>query len=214
MKQVTFSARYPPGIAHPMHRALMDSEDLSQAQLLMWGPTDTVTTLFWYDGPKSAVRELLAAVDSIERSTLVESTDGTYGFVYQREYELADAVLELVAEARVIFLPPVTFFGTGRVRFEAVGESAALSELYAGLSSVLESTIERVEPFRRQGSTARLTDRQQAALEAAVDVGYYAVPRTGDTEAVAAALDCEPSTAGELVRKAEARVIADYVDGA
>jgi predicted DNA binding protein len=214
MKQVTFSARYPPDIAHPMHRALIDSEALTRAELLMWGPTDTVTTLFWYDGPKAAVRELLAAVDSIETSTLVGGGDGTYGFVYQREYELADAVMDLVAEARVIFRPPVTFLDSGRVRFEAVGESTALSELYAGLSKVLETTIERVEPFRRQGSASRLTDRQRAALEAAVEVGYYAVPRTGDTEAVAAELDCEPSTAGELIRKAEASVIADYVDRA
>lgn len=212
MDQVTFSASYPQELVHPMHRALMDSEILSRAELLMWGPTDTVTTLFCYDGPKPAVRELLGAVDSIERSTLVEATAGTYGFVYQSEYELAEAVLELVEEARVIFLPPVTFFETGRVRFKAVGESTALSELYAGLSRVLETTIERVQPFRRHGSTARLTDRQQAALTAAVEVGYYAVPRTGDTEAVAAALNCEPSTAGELIRKAEARVITDYVE--
>jgi len=48
----------------------------------------------------------------------------------------------------------------------------------------------------------------------AVDVGYYDVPRTGDTEAVAAALDCEPSTAGELLRKAEAAVVTDSVEGA
>lgn len=212
MKQVTFSASYPPELAHPMHRALMERETLSRAELLMWGPTETVTTLFWYDGPTTAVRELLSAVDSIETSTLIESTDGTYGFIYQSEYELAEAVLELVAEAKVIFRPPVTFFDSGRVRFEAVGESTELSALYAGLSRLLETSIERVEPFRRQGSAGRLTDRQQAALAAAVDVGYYAVPRTGDTEAVAAELGCEPSTAGELIRKAEASVITDYVE--
>jgi len=196
-----------------MHRELIAVEGLSRAELLMWGPTETVTTLFWYDGPKAAVRELLSAVDSIETSTLVDAGEGTYAFISQSEYELADAVLELVAAAELIFLPPVTFFEGGDVRFEAVGESAALSEFYAGLSRVLETGIERVQEFRRQGSTARLTARQRAALEAAVEVGYYAVPRTGDTAAVADALDCEPSTAGELIRKAEARVITDYVDG-
>ncbi len=216
MKQATFTARYPPELAHPMHRALMDNESLSRAELLMWGPTETVTTLFWYDGPEAAVRELLTAVDSIEQTALVGTGDGTYGFLAQREYELADAVLELVAEAELIFLPPVTFLDSGRVRFQAVGDGPALSEFYAALSEVIETGIERVRPFNRGsvgrgGSTGRLTDRQREALEAAVDVGYYEVPRTGDTEAVAAELDCEPSTAGELLRKAEARVVTDSI---
>ena len=222
MKQVTFTARYPPELAHPMHRALMESQRLSRAELLLWGPTETVTTLFWYDGPEAVVRELLGAVDSIERSALVAADDGTYGFLAQREYELADAVLDLVVEAQLVFLPPVTFLDSGRVRFQAVGEGDALSEFYAALSEVLETGIERVRPFRRGsvrrgesvgrgGSTGRLTDRQREALAAAVDVGYYAMPRTGDTGAVAAKIGCEPSTAGELLRKAEARVVVDYV---
>ena len=216
MKQVTFTARYPPELAHPMHRALSDSERLSRADLLLWGPTGAVTTLFWYDGPKAAVQELLAAVESIERSALVAADDGTYGFLAQREYELAASVLELVAEAQLVFLPPVTFLDSGRVRFQAVGDGAALSEFHAALSDVIETTIERVRPFDRGsvghgGSTGRLTDRQREALEAAVEVGYYEVPRTGDTAAVAAAIDCEPSTAGELLRKAEAAVVIDSV---
>ena len=220
MKQVTFTARYPPELAHPMHQALMESQRLSRAELLLWGPTETVTTLFWYDGSEAAVRELLGAVDSIERSALVAADDGTYGFLAQREYELADAVLGLVAEAQLVFLPPVAFLDSGRVRFQAVGEGDALSEFYAALSEVLETGIERVRPFRRGesvgrgGSTGRLTDRQREALTAAVDVGYYDVPRTGDTEAVAAELDCEPSTAGELLRKAEAAVVTDSVERA
>ena len=216
MKQVTFIARYPPELAHPMHQALIESERLSRAELLMWGPTETVTTLFWYDGPKAAVQELLVAVDSIERSALVAAGDGTYGFLAQREYELAASVLDLVAEAQLVFLPPVTFLDSGRVRFRAVGEGAQLSAFYAALGEVIETGIERVRPFRRGSvgrgeSTGRLTDRQREALEAAVEVGYYEVPRTGDTEAVAAALDCEPSTAGELLRKAEAAVVVDSV---
>ncbi|MFD1642548.1 helix-turn-helix domain-containing protein [Halohasta litorea] len=216
MKQVTFTARYPLELAHPMHRALIESEQLSRVELLLWGPTEAVTTLCWYDGPKAAVRELLEAVGSIERSALVAADGGTYGFLSQREYELAASVLELVSEAELIFLPPVTFLDSGRVRFQAVGEGPALSEFYAALGEVIETGIERVRPFRRGsvgrgGSTGRLTDRQREALAAAVEVGYYEVPRTGDTEAVAAELDCEPSTAGELLRKAEAAVVIDSV---
>lgn len=182
----------------------------------MWGPTGAVTTLFWYDGPEAAVQELLTAVDSIEQSALVAADGGTYGFLSQSEYELTASVRELVAEAELIFLPPVTFLDSGRVRFQAVGEGDALSDFYAALGEVVGTTIERVRPFDRGsvgrgGAAGRLTDRQREALVAAVEVGYYAVPRTGDTAAVAAELDCEPSTAGELLRKAEAAVVIDSV---
>ncbi|WP_217493327.1 helix-turn-helix domain-containing protein [Haladaptatus sp. W1] len=48
---------------------------------------------------------------------------------------------------------------------------------------------------------------------AALDAGYYDVPRTGSVDDVAAALDCAHSTAGELIRKAESAVISDAIRG-
>ncbi|WP_370628387.1 helix-turn-helix domain-containing protein [Halorientalis salina] len=57
-----------------------------------------------------------------------------------------------------------------------------------------------------QLSESLLTDRQQEAVRAAIDHGYYEVPRSGSVEDVAAALDCAPSTASNHLRKAEARL--------
>nr|WP_084177415.1 helix-turn-helix domain-containing protein [Natrinema saccharevitans] len=45
----------------------------------------------------------------------------------------------------------------------------------------------------------------------AVTVGYYEIPRDGTIADIAAVLDCSQGTAGELVRKAEAAVIHDYM---
>jgi len=52
-----------------------------------------------------------------------------------------------------------------------------------------------------------LTDRQQEAVHAALEHGYYEVPREGTVEDVAATLDCAPSTASNHLRKAEARLV-------
>ena len=54
---------------------------------------------------------------------------------------------------------------------------------------------------------ASLTARQRAAVRAALDLGYYDVPREADHEAVADAIDCAPSTAAEHLRKAEATLL-------
>lgn len=58
----------------------------------------------------------------------------------------------------------------------------------------------------------RLSRRQREAVAAAWDVGYYEVPREADVDAVAAELDCALSTASELLRRAESRLVADALD--
>ncbi|WP_440005529.1 helix-turn-helix domain-containing protein [Halomicrococcus sp. SG-WS-1] len=210
MKRIRFGVTYPTELAHPIHRRLAREDAVSRMELLMWGPTADVTTLSWYDADRETVAELLTAVETVSTSHLVEGDDGTYAFVSQREYEFEDDVLELVSRARVVFLPPVTFFEDGDATFEAVGEPSSLSEFHARLSELLDARIERVRDFRSGSSPSDLTGRQREALEAAMAVGYYEIPRTGTVEDVAKELGCAPSTAGELLRKAESAVVADY----
>lgn len=210
MKRVEFRVTYPADAAHPLHRRVGREEAVSRMELLAWGPTDTVTTLSWYDAGRETVAEVLTAVETVTERHLVEGDGGTYAFLHQTGYEFDADLLELVAESRVVFRPPVTFLNGGDATVEAVGETRALSEFYERLRGRVRVTVERVRDFRRGASPSRLTDRQRAALEAGTAVGYYEVPRTGSVEAVAAELGCAPSTAGELLRKAESAVVADY----
>lgn len=190
----------------------MAIEAVSRADLLMWGPMSTVSTLTWFDAAPPAVSDVFEAVDSTTATELVHGDGGTYAFVHQTEYEFPEPLLEVVADAHVVYLPPIRFFEDGSVEFEAVGESDHLSAFHDELSELIDVTIERVTGFDRWRSPATLTDRQRAALDAALAVGYYEVPRTGTVEDVAEYLDCAPSTAGELLRKAEASVIRGFAD--
>jgi hypothetical protein len=212
MKRVQFSVSYPDRFVHPLHRRVTGDTPITRAELLMWSPTADATTLFWCDGDRAATERALADVGSLVESSFVEEAEGTYAFLRQEAYEFPAALLETIAHSRVIFLPPVVFLETGAVRFEAVGEAAALGAFHDDLSELGDLSIERVHAFERQRAPSRLTDRQRAALEAAVAAGYYAVPREGSVADVAAALDCSRSTAGELLRKAEASVIEAFVE--
>ncbi|WP_050032503.1 helix-turn-helix domain-containing protein [Halorubrum halophilum] len=211
MKRVQFSATYPDRLVHPLHRRVIEPGPVTRAELLTWSPTADATTLFWCDADADATASVVRGVDSLVDSELVEDGEGTYAFLRQDGYEFAPAVLDAIAAARVVFLPPVVFLETGDVRFEAVGETAALGAFRESLADLRDVAIERVREFERSASPSRLTDRQRAALEAAVEAGYYEVPRDGTVADVAAALDCSTSTAGELVRKAEAAVIREFV---
>ena len=56
-----------------------------------------------------------------------------------------------------------------------------------------------------------LTERQQETLRAAVECDYYRTPRDATIEDVAEKIECAPSTAGEHLRKIEARVFQQLV---
>lgn len=212
MKRIQFSATYPSAATHPLHRRIVDGSPVARADLLMWSPTAEATTLFWFDGDRDAARTVIDGIDSLLVSNIVEDVEGTYAFLQQDAYEFPTAVLDTIANARVIFLPPVVFRDTGAVEFEAVGEAAALSAFYDELSELAEVTIRQVHEFERERSPSRLTDRQRAALDAAMAVGYYEVPREGGVSDVARVLDCSTSTAGELLRKAEAAALREYCE--
>ncbi|AHZ23724.1 bacterio-opsin activator [Haloferax mediterranei ATCC 33500] len=212
MKRILFSVAYPDRLVHPLHRRVVEEPSVTRAELLMWSPTEDATTLLWCDGDRADTERVVAGIDSLVTSHFVGGTDGTYVFLRQDGYEFSATLLDIVADSRVIFLPPVVFSEDGTVEFEAVGESTALSAFYEALSELGSLTIERVSEFERRNSPSQLTSRQQAALETAVSVGYYEVPRDGSVENVADELDCSTSTAGELIRKAEAAVISAYTE--
>jgi hypothetical protein len=213
MKRIQFSVTYPERFVHPLQRRIMDGTPITRAELLTWSPTAEATTLFWCDGDREATEAAIAGIDSLLVSNVVEETDGAYAFLQQDDYEFPTPLLETLSESQVVFVPPVVFRETGEIRFEAVGEAAALGVFHESLSEFGDLTIDAVHEFERERSPSRLTDRQQAALEAAVSVGYYEVPRQGTVSDVADVIDCSTSTAGELLRKAEATVIEHYTTG-
>jgi hypothetical protein len=210
MKRIQFSVTYPDRYVHPLQQRIMRDTSITRIELLMWSPTEDATTLFWCDGEQNAAENVIRNLDSLLVSNLVEDGDGTYVFLQQEEYEFPASILNRIAGSQVIFLPPVVFLETGEIQFETVGETNALSTFYDDFSELGNLTIEQVHEFERKRSPSRLTERQREALEAAVSVGYYEIPRDGAIADIAAALDCSTSTAGELVRKAEAMVIRNF----
>ncbi|WP_408957404.1 helix-turn-helix domain-containing protein [Natrinema sp. 74] len=212
MKRASFRVAYPDAIAHPLHRRLTTVDGVSTVDLLMWGPMGTVATLLWFDCARDTAAEVLTAVDSVETSDFVAGDDGTYAFVHQTAYEFEASVLTLVSDSRLVFLPPIAFRDDGTVRFEAVGQPEALTAFYDELTRLADGTIERVRDFERRSPPATVTDRQREALETAVAVGYYEVPRSGTVAEVADELGCATSTAGELLRKAESAVVTSMTN--
>jgi hypothetical protein len=212
VRRISVRVTYPPDRRHALHREVVARDAVSRVDLLVWGPVGAATQFQWFDADPDAVGDLLDAVPEVDHRRLVADDGGTYAFTRQSEFGFDPDLLDVVAAADAAFLPPVSFHGDGSATFDAVGERDRLSALHDALAAYADVTIDAVRDFHRGGAPAALTTRQREALTAAVAVGYYEIPREGSIEDVADRLDCAPSTAGELLRKAEARVVTELVD--
>ena len=70
-----------------------------------------------------------------------------------------------------------------------------------------------VVPMRPFRPSRGMTERQARALETAQGLGYYSFPRKGRLSDVSRALGVSRSTAAELLRRAEAKVVTDSLTG-
>jgi len=99
----------------------------------------------------------------------------------------------------------------GVAEVEVTGEHervAALGKRFdeMGLEYELERVRQRVDPIRL------LTDRQQELLLAAVELGYYDVPRRSTLTEVAGHVGIAKSTCSETLQRVERTVVREFVD--
>ncbi|WP_435073400.1 helix-turn-helix domain-containing protein [Halorubrum sp. HHNYT27] len=99
----------------------------------------------------------------------------------------------------------------GVAAVEVTGEHERVAEMGRRLSDLgLRFEVERV---RQRVDPARLlTDRQRELLLAAVDLGYYDVPRRATLTAVAEHVGIAKSTCSETLHRVERTVVREFVE--
>lgn len=84
-----------------------------------------------------------------------------------------------------------------------------LREVVAGLEKFAD--VAYMRNSGRADTDAGLTERQMGTLRVAVDMGYFDTPRRASVQDVAGRLGVSASTAVEHLRKAEKKVLENYV---
>lgn len=149
--------------------------------------------------------------DSVGDTSLSRS-DSFYAYVKQEPSDIDERLFDAFTRSGVIVVPPVDFLGDGTARVTVVGESDALQSSLAAVPDGVRLAVERVGEY--EGLAAfdpELTDRQLEASVAAVETGYYEIPREGSVAAIAQELGCSSGTASEHLRKAERKIIESVV---
>lgn len=122
--------------------------------------------------------------------------------------EIVGGVLGSFSTPRVVVVTPIVY-RDGAAHVELVGTQAALGEAVEALPTPVEVTVRAVGDYHPDAgrATESLSERQRDAVGAALAVGYYDHPRGGTHADVAERLGCAPSTAGEHLRRAEAKLV-------
>jgi len=213
MKHLRVRLRYPRRTRHPMQNFLVDSPAMHREELWSWNFSGEVPAcLFFVEGDLEAYRERIATVDAIREFDLTPVTESSfYAFVRAQPSEDEQEWMAAFYRSSIVVMPPIVYTADGDAIFEVLGDPGDLRGLLAELPDRIDATVDRVGEFDRYRSPdASLTERQREVVRAAVELGYYEVPREATLDDLAAALEVAPSTVSDHLRKAEAELMTAF----
>jgi predicted DNA binding protein len=174
-----------------------------------WHSDGTLTLLHRLGGTDiEPLRRALEDHDEVLSYELVTEGTRTYTFVHVTERETLTELLEVVEEYALLLDPPFQLSEKG-ISVTVAGSDDALQSAFAEVSERIDVDVESTGVYvpDEPEYLDRMTDRQYEALVTAYDQGYYETPRTVSFEEVADELGCAPSTANELLRRAESELV-------
>lgn len=209
--RVTITADGREAEIHPMYDVLANADFVERATALHWNFTgDELGIMHYIQGDAD---EYVAAAQSMREVLDFEiqraGDEAFYAYVRDATNEPLRELFGTITSGSLIILPPIEYNPDGTVSLSVFGPSAELQTAIETVPDPISATITAVSGLEGVAGTVEtlLSDRQREAVEVALDVGYYEIPREGSHEAVAAAMDCAPSTAAEHLQKAESKLL-------
>jgi hypothetical protein len=200
---------------HPMYDLWANAPFVERATALQWNFTgDALGILHHAVGDADAFETAVEGIPEVRDYDVVRTGNGAF-YVYVRD-ATTDALADLfdpITRGGVVVVPPIRYHEDGTVTFSLFGPGTEIQSAVDAVPDPVEVTVEEVGGLAATAAVeTRLSRRQREAVEAAVELGYYEVPREAGHSEVAEALDCAPSTAAEHLRKAESTLVRSVFD--
>jgi len=221
MKHVRLTARVDPERAPPLFDRLVNAAAVGGARVLDWNlSSEDAMLLFAVDGDPAPLVDGAAefrGVDRVETAGDPAERPGAESRVVVHVRRSAVPIFSCLADALraggLIVRTPVVF-RDGEVHARIVGDPGPLQAAFERRGSDIEVRIDEIRsrPGVDERPLAALTDRQREALAVATGLGYYETPREATHGDVAAELGCSAQTAGDHLRKAEAKLVDSALD--
>jgi len=209
--RVAITAHGREGEIHPMYGLWTNADFVGRSRALQWNFTgDALGILHYVEGDADAFEDAVADIPEVLGYELEPAGEGSF-YVYIRDAttEPLGDMFGPVTSGGIVVVPPIDYRADGTVVLSVFGPDGEVQSAVERIPDPIDLTVLQVGGLAgtEVAAESRLTDRQREAVEVALDLGYYDVPRTASHEAVARELDCAPSTAAEHLRKAESAVL-------
>ncbi|PSQ32950.1 bacterio-opsin activator [Halobacteriales archaeon SW_12_69_24] len=200
------------GGIHPVDEALADDPAVTRELLHNISLLDdgTAIVLFQLSGDIDRAREIADASDEVLDYQVSNGDDHITVYAHFVPTDTIVDLLSLFGEYELILDMPLEYTGRRSLRAHIVGEEEVIRAVIPQVPDDIGLNLEQLSDYvpEEKRLFAMLTDRQQETLRAALEVGYYRVPRQATHQDIAEDLDRSDGTVGEHLRKIEAQVMA------
>lgn len=218
MKRVRITISPPEQFLPPVYRLLtQEASYLSTVEIMNWSVAQPpVGFLLRVRGDYERLGDTITDAENVREVELfANGPREAYCFLAAADVTVSRALFENFTQDDLLTVPPITCHDDGSSTFTIIGTEAAIQNAVDGVPKAVDVLVESVgtEPVAPNNVGEGLSSKQRTAVEAAVRVGYYEVPRQATTEDIADELGCATATASEHLRKAEANVFATLCQG-
>jgi predicted DNA binding protein len=218
MKHIRITVRPNLDSAPPFLEELLDSAAVNEARAVDWNRGDTAvsTHLYAIDGDATTFADLASETAGVERVELSAPESAvSYALLELRDeaVPIFGGAAEAIDRAGLVVRRPLVY-RDGRIHGHIVGDPETLQATIDETPEAVSVQIDAISgyPNTRSNPKAALSDRQQEALETALDMGYYDTPRAATHEDIADELGCAPNTASEHLQKGESKLVRAGLD--
>jgi predicted DNA binding protein len=215
MRQLTLVVE-PNGTGfHPGDQRLAGDDEVTRVaiQQLRRLPDGMGIVLYRLRGTPERIDALLTEEPSVETVDISGVQNGYDVYIKFDADGLATQLFDILDEYDLLLDFPISCITDGGIRVRALGEESKIHDAVAVAPEEIHLELEEVGMYKGMAiNDASLTERQQEIIKAAVEAGYYDIPRETSREALAEDLEISGGTVSEHLRKIESKIIFDYSD--
>lgn len=170
----------------------------------------TATVLYELSGEVDRIREILDTSPEIIAYQLSVGDSAVTAYAHIETSPVLTGLLELLQCHELIIDMPLEYTTRGGLRVLVIGSQDTIREAASEVPDGLRLALEQMGDYQPESERLfdSLTERQQETLLAALEVGYYEVPRQATHRDVAEKLNRSDGTVGEHLRKIERTVFS------
>lgn len=214
--RLTLDAEGREAEIHPMYDLLVNAEYIERATAMHWNCSgEELGIMHYIEGDPEAFRDDIEDVpEVVDYELTVAETNAFYVYIQDTMNQRLRELFDLLDHSPVVIIPPVEYSPDGRVSYSVFGPSSAIQSALDEIPGPITVSVTEVGSLAAVPSALEtvLSDRQQQAIQAALDLGYYEIPRMATHEDIASTIGCAPSTAAEHLQKAESELLRSVLN--